>query len=314
MNLLRRPHLIALLIAILLLAATFTYPTLQLERSTYRYVFVFDISQSMNVMDVPGTDHAITRLEYAKKTTLEALSEMPCGTEAGLALFTGHRTFLLITPIETCRNYREISVMLNNINWRMTWEMKSEIAKGLFKSIGLLNLIDDNTRLVFITDGHESPPINPETPPRFPGQVGEINGLILGVGGNSPVPIPKFDINTGEPEGFWKAEDVEHTDVYTKTSGGAAANIIGTEHLSSLKETYLQGLADKTGLTYHRLASSDNLYDLIKTPALGNPRMITTDMRWLFALGAFLIFISTLLIDPLKTTLRRFSGSPHLRE
>jgi mxaL protein len=299
-----------MLLAILLLAVTFTNPTLQLERSTYRYVFVFDISQSMNVMDVTGTDHTITRLEYAKQTTLETLSKMPCGTEAGLALFAGHRAFLLITPIEICRNYRELSVMLNNINWRMSWENKSEIAKGLYKSIGLMELLNDNTRLVFITDGHEAPPINPESPPRFPGKLGEINGLILGVGGNTPVAIPKFDINTGEPQGFWKAEDVEITDTYTNRNGGVAASTLGTEHLSSLRESYLQGLAETTGLNYHRLAGSDNLYDLIKTRALGNPKMMTTDLRWLFALGALLAFISTLLFEPAKRILRDFSGDP----
>ncbi len=138
-----------LVISLCLLAATFTSPTMQLERATYRYVFVFDISQSMNVMDIPDTDLSITRLNYAKQTAAKSLSILPCGTEVGLALFTGHRAFLLITPIEICANYRELSSILNNIDWRMMWEARSEIAKGLFKSIALMKELEGQTRLVF---------------------------------------------------------------------------------------------------------------------------------------------------------------------
>lgn len=298
--LLRKPQVVLFLIAIILLAATFLKPTLELERATYRYVFVYDISQSMNVMDVPNTNQTITRLDYAKQITIDALEELPCGTEAGLALFTGHRAFLLITPIEVCSNYREFSSILSKINWRMTWEAKSEVAKGLFKSISLLKLVGDETRLVFITDGQESPPINPEIPPRFAGKIDEVNGLILGIGGDEPVQIPKFNRKTGEPEGFWKVDEVQHVDVYTQTSGGAAANVIGTEHLSSLRESYLQGLAEKTGLIYHRINNAEALSDQLKTNHLAIPKTITTDIRWLFALGALLAFIATLLIAPLK--------------
>ncbi|MFK8067036.1 MAG: VWA domain-containing protein [Gammaproteobacteria bacterium] len=297
---LRRPQVILMLIALLLLVITFTKPTLELERSSYRYVFVFDISQSMNVMDVPETDESITRLEYAKKMTLEALSEMPCGTEAGLALFTGHRAFLLITPVEICNSHRELSVMINNIDWRMTWKARSEIAKGLFKSITLLEKLDQTTRLVFITDGHESPPINPEIPPRFPGELGKINGLIVGVGGNEPVQIPKFNKKTGKEEGFWEEKDVQHTDVYSQANAGADTVTTGTEHLSSLRETYLEGLADKTGLIYHRLGSSEDLFDEMETRDLSIPKTSTADMRWLFALGALLLFIATYFIEYFK--------------
>lgn len=235
-----------------------------------------------------------------KKTTQETLSELPCGTEVGLALFSGHRAFLLITPIEICNNYRELSGILNNIDWRMTWKARSEVAKGLHKSIKLMTMLEENTRLVFLTDGHESPPVNSELAPRFPGEVGEVNGLIVGIGGNELVPIPKFDKKTGKRDGFWKEEDVQHTDVYSQTSEGPGAGLKGTEHLSSLREIYLEELADKTGLIYHRLKSVDDFTDQIKTKSFSYPKTITADMRWLFALGSLLAFIATFLIDPFK--------------
>jgi len=298
----RRPQILVLIVALLLLAATFTSPTMQLERPTYRYVFVFDISQSMNVMDIPDANTPITRLNYAKQTAVESLSILPCGTEVGLALFTGHRAFLLITPVEICANYRELSIMLNNIDWRMMWEARSEIAKGLFKSIALMKELAGQTRLVFLTDGHEAPPINADLPPRFPGTKGEIDGLIMGVGGEKPVPIPKFDAS-GEQQGYWKADDVAHVDAFSQARSareGTELMNTGSEHLSSLRETYLQGLADKTGLAYRRLGDAQAFSEQMRTKKLGIPKIITTDMRWLFALGALIAFIATMLFAPLQ--------------
>jgi len=293
----RRPQVILLMISIVLLAVTFARPTMQLERPTYRYVFVFDITQSMNVMDVPDTDLSITRLDYAKQSVVEALSILPCGTEVGLALFTGHRAFLLITPIEICANYRELSTMLDNIDWRMTWETRSEVAKGLYKSIALLKQLEGKIRLVFLTDGHEAPPINFDLPPKFSGLKGEINGLIMGVGGEKPVPIPKLD-ETGKQQGYWKADEVMHVDAFTQSRNvreGTKFAKIGTEHLSSLREPYLQGLAAKTGLMYRRLGNAKEFAQQMKSETLSIPKIITTDMRWLFALGSLLAFIATML-------------------
>ncbi len=293
----RNPQAILLLISLGLLGGTFARPTMQLERQTYRYVFVFDISQSMNVMDVGEVETPITRLNYAKQSAIESLSMLPCGTEVGLALFTGHRAFLLTTPIETCDNYRELSIMLNNIDWRMTWEARSEIAKGLYKSIALLKQLEGQTRLVFFTDGHEAPPINPDLPPRYPGTKGEISGLVIGVGGETLVPIPKFDA-MGEQQGYWKVDEVSHVDAYTQARSARESTIStvsGMEHLSSLRETYLESLARKTGLTYYRLSGAKDLSQQMRGDTLGIPNVRTTDMRWLIALGALCAFVTATL-------------------
>ncbi len=305
MILAQRTQLLLLLMAGALLAATFARPTLQLKRPTYRYLFVFDITQSMNVMDVPANP-ALTRLQYAKATAQTSLADMPCGTEIGLALFTGHRAFLLITPVEICANYRELSTMLSSIDWRMTWEARSEVAKGLFKSIELLKSFKDRTRLVFLTDGHEAPPINPDVPPQFAGERGAIKGLLVGVGGDLPVPIPKLD-DTGVQQGVWKAEEVLQVDTFRAEHNareGTPALNVGTEHLSSLRETYLQMLADKTGLTYHRLVDASGLSRALESSAQAIPKVITTDLRWLLALVALLAFLLTRVDALLRPSLR----------
>ena len=284
----RRPEVLLLIVAILAVAATLARPTLRLTQPTYRYVFVFDITQSMNTEDVTLAGQPVPRLAFAKQLALDALTTLPCGTEAGVALFAGHRAFLLITPIEVCANYREISAVLDNVSGRMSWEMRSEVAKGLFKSIALLAQLPAPTRLVFVSDGHEAPPIDPAVTPQFVGTPGEIAGLVVGVGGDRPAPIPKFN-RDGERIGVWTAADLQHPDSALPSHMTQAD--VATEHLSSLKEPHLRELADTTGLTYLRLTAADELARRLRAPDFGIPRVVDADVRGalgLCALGAFI--------------------------
>ena len=63
--------------AALLLLYTYRYPTANLIGDTYRYVYIFDISQSMNVTDAVPGDSELTRLDYAKMASVESLSSLP---------------------------------------------------------------------------------------------------------------------------------------------------------------------------------------------------------------------------------------------
>lgn len=289
-------QLVGLLTAAALLAVTFTHPTLDLNRATYRYVFVFDITQSMNVVDMPRDAPSVSRLDYAKDAVIESLSGLPCGTEAGVALFSGHRAFLLVTPIEICANYSELSTIVRRIDWRMTWKARSEIAKGLHKSMNLLKQLPATTRLVFLTDGHEAPPINPELPPQYDGEAGDVAGLIVGVGGATPVPIPKFD-DTGVQRGFWTADEVTHIDAFSAMRNareGIESDVQGTEHLSSLRESYLEAIAQGTGLAYARLEQQSELVRAITAKQFSIEKVVTSDIRWLFAIAALILLAAVL--------------------
>ena len=304
-----------MLLAILLLAVTFAYPKISLEQATYRYIYVFDISQSMNVLDAQNSAQdsvqdkkpQISRLNFAKQAAIKSLSQFPCGTELGIALFTGHRALLLTTPVETCQNQHDLSNTINMIDWTSTWESKSEIAKGVYKSIRLMKRVDqseeNNTRVVFFTDGHEAPPVNLNVLPIFSGKIGQVKGMIVGVGGKKRVKIPKLDRATGKKVGYWTSGEVVHIDVYTqaKNKRDGIKPLRGTEHLSSLREPYLKDIAAKTGLKYHRLVDLDAFSEALKSKSLSNPKVIQTDLRWLLALLALLLFITKYLIGLFKT-------------
>lgn len=291
-----RQQLSLLALAVGLLLVAFFEPHVQLEGVAYRYVYVFDISQSMNVEDIPGQEGQISRLEFAKKAATDTLTLLPCGTEVGLALFTGHRVFLLLTPIEICANQLELNGVIKNVDWRMTWKNRSEIAKAIHKSINLLAQLPDKTNLVFFTDGHEAPPIHPDLAKKFAGEKGAVGGLIVGVGGEQLSPIPKFDKN-GEQIGFWEAADVTHVDSFTASQiarEGSIATQTGTEHLSSLRESYLKAIAEDTGLQYRKLEQASKFVGHLQVKTLGMPKIAETNLNWLLALGALILLICML--------------------
>ena len=128
----RQPWLLwSLIAAALLLAATLLRPTLPLPRADYRYVFVLDITQSMNVADsTAGKAPPPSRLDYAKQAVSQALGELPCGSEAGLALFTAHRVLLLFMPVEVCAHLHELRLELAGIHSRLAWAAAALVASS----------------------------------------------------------------------------------------------------------------------------------------------------------------------------------------
>jgi len=302
----KRLQILLMLAAIALLALTLFNPKLTLELDSYRYVYVIDISQSMNVKDMKNDRGPLSRLNFVKKTAIDSLSKLPCRTEVGFALFSGHRPFMLTEPVEVCKNLYDLINTVELIDWTNTWKSRSEIAKGLYKSIKLMKVVEKETRVVFFTDGHEAPPINPDQLPRFPGKAGEIKGLIVGVGGDKPVRIPKLKRDGGQ-EGFWQADEVVHVDIYTQEKNKREGIKLpsGTEHLSFLRESYLKGLAEKTGLKYLRLEDTNSLLNQLDNKAFGHPKTVQADIRWVLALLSLLLLISIYLINPIKAFLNK---------
>ena len=289
----RLPMLVA---ALVLAAAGLGRPILPVPSDVFRHLVVFDISQSMNVGDAIPGDDTLTRLEHAKAVVLEATAGLPCGSELGLGLFTGHRTFLLLAPIEICTGYPDLAATVRAVDWRMAWAARSEIAKGVHSGLGIAEALGPQTVLVLLTDGHEAPPLHPELRPSYAGEPGTVRGLLAGVGGPVPQRIPKLDPQ-GKSLGYWEAEDVMQVDElslgrgtsvpegYAETeAGGVRARIdSGTEHLSALREPYLRALANGLRLRYRRVESAGDLRAELMHPDFANERESMTDLRPLLA-------------------------------
>jgi mxaL protein len=298
-----------LLIAAVALAATVASPSAKLQQNVFDLLVVVDITQSMNTLDYELDGRPASRLVATKYALRQALPQLPCGSKMGMGIFTEYRTFLLFTPVEVCANYSELSTAIDTIDGRMAWAGGSEIAKGLYSGLLTAKAIEGTPALVFITDGHEAPPLNLRHRPEFTGQPGEVKGIIVGSGGTRPRPIPKFDLE-GNPLGFWKADEVLQT--YNSSRGGSANQEemvetepepelpqlklpAGSEHLSALREDYLKLLAVETKLGYLRLTARDGLLGALTDRAFARPAEVTTDLRWIPALIALLSLVAAYL-------------------
>lgn len=252
-----------------LIAALFA-PHIALSRPARDLLLVIDVTGSMNARDYVLDGRPAARLDAAKRAGRALLTGLPCQSKLGLGIFTERRTFLLFEPAEVCENFAAIDGAIEALDWRMAWEGDSYIARGVHSAIAIASGL--KTDLVFLTDGHEAPPLAGSGLPVFDGKAGEVAGLLVGVGRLDPVPIPKFD-EDGHEVGFYAESDVPQenrsgpppADAPSRAGwnprnapwGREAAT--GTEHLSGLREEHLRALAAQTGLGYARLTEPSSL-------------------------------------------------------
>jgi mxaL protein len=261
------PQHVALTVACAVLALAAWGPQPRLPVARFDGVIVLDITQSMNAEDYTVGGQPASRLAAAKLVLRHALEAMPCGSRVGLGVFTEYRTMVLIAPLEICANFRELTSVLDGIDGRMAWAGRSEVAKGIAWAVRAADALPRQPAIVFISDGHEAPPIHPAHRPAS-GESGKIPGLLVGAGGPLPVPIPKFDPD-GRRLGFWGSDEVMQTDPISRGRSGSVAGeryvetdaarpppgwpATGNEHLSQLREGYLRLLAEELRFGYLRL-------------------------------------------------------------
>ena len=312
----RRVEFAALLLAALLLAATLFKPVVTGHVATVEQLVILDVTQSMNVADVDMNGDKVPRVVAAKAMLADSVQRLPCGSKIGWGVFTEYRAFVMLAPVEVCANRQELLTTLGYLDGKVAWSGNSEVAKGLGSTMRAARELPGKPSIVFITDGQESPPVNAQYRPEMNVTRGEVPGLIVGVGGDRMVPIPKID-PVGRRVGFWEASDVPQIDprsigrqgsVANETMAGdaedpAAAVMVGatpgTEHMSSLREGYLRLLADENGLHYHRLQDRASLLKAITDPELAILREAPADMRpWLGGLALVMLLLGGGLLAP----------------
>jgi mxaL protein len=315
------PRHAAWLAAWLALWAAVFLPPIPMRRDGLEVVVVVDITQSMNTLDGVLAGESVSRIALVKDALARAVVALPCGSKLGLGVFTEYRALLLFTPVETCANLSELKDAIDHIDGRMAWAGDSQIAKGLGSAIRIAKGLAGSPALVFITDGQEAPPINPRHRPAVliagagagagaasasasdsasDSDSDLVAGVIVGVGGAHPMPIPKFDPE-GRPLGFWGATEVLQADLYTVGRQGSAEHEAmaesesaspapapaalrgspGSEHLSYLHEEYLELLASETHFAYHRLGVTGGLTEVLTAAPLKRQRVAAADFRWL---------------------------------
>ncbi len=273
------PHNLPVLLALLLLLASVWMLPVDIAQPVHDIQVTFDISQSMNVEDVAFENSIASRLSLSKAAARALLSSLSCGSRVGWGVFAGHRVITLITPLEVCSHYAGLLASLDEIDGRMRWVEASSVGKGLHQGMRAAQTIGDGVSLVFISDGHEAPPLRqgqrgmPDTR-RF-----NMDGLVVGVGGDTPAPIPRTD-DAGRVVGFWHADDV----VQRPNAPAGQSH----EELSRLHRDHLLRLAQLANLTYVELDSVQAIARAIEDAGFSNTKSVPLDLRWLPACLALL--------------------------
>ncbi|HLF95918.1 MAG TPA: VWA domain-containing protein [Methylococcaceae bacterium] len=279
-----------LLLACVLLALGFLRPVLPLKQPVFRYLFIVDITQSMNARDYRLEGLPADRLGFVKASLREVLHDLPCGSEVGLGLFTTRTNQVLFEPLEVCAHFPAIADALERLDWRMAWAADSSIAHGLFTAIREVAARGAGLHLAFFSDGDPFPP--DDAPPPLKETFREVHGLIVGVGGAQPVPIPRLD-RDNRPLGFWEYADLK--DFLPSSATAGRRELDGGYYLSRLDESYLRELAAITGLGYYRLQQPEALSAALRAREFAEEKIVPTDMRpWLaaLALGLFLLTLA----------------------
>lgn len=276
-----------------------------LPRSVFRYQLVFDITQSMNTQDYQVSGLPRDRLGYAKAAVRQALHELPCGSEVGLGLFTTQTVHFLFEPLEVCEHFAVIDDVLEHIDWRMAWSADTHVEMGVHHALREMQKLDPGLRLVFFTDGQETPPQTVQ--PVYDGKPGAVAGALIGVGGLAPVTVPRYD-RENQLLGVWENADIEKPPVSTTVySEKVVTRVLPAEgpYLSWLDEPHLKAVAAVTGLTYQRLDKVEPFVDFLTSPWLAELRPTPTQAAPYLAGLALLLLLLAHALEPAKTGKRR---------
>ncbi len=297
-------------LAALLVTACLWRPEWPLPRQVFRYMVVFDITQSMNTRDYHLDGLPDDRLGFAKESVRAALHRLPCGSEIGLGLFTTQTVHFLFEPLEICGHFGVINDVLSHIDWRMAWSADTHVEMGLYHAIRELKKHSPGVRLVFLTDGQETPPQSVK--PQSDGVAGEISGLLVGVGGTVPVTVPRYDRNN-QSMGVWENADIEKPPVSTTVySEKVVPRLLPSEgpYLSWLDEPHLRAISVETGLGYERLASPARLAQTLISPAYAERRPTATDLRPFMGGAALTLLLWVFGIDKSPVSRRKRKPLP----
>ncbi len=235
------------------------------QQPVWSHLFILDITRSMNTEDYSLGGRPVSRLEYLRQALLSTLAELPCGSHAGIGVFTERNGTILVMPVEVCENFGAIEQTVRQLDWRTAWAGDSNIGRGLYNTLQLVldarnrGLLPAHTGLVFMTDGHEAPPVNPNyepdfsdlaaggggvvagavalaaqheraaaEQPAFEGEKGLVQGLLVGVGGRGLSPIPRLR-EDGTQDGYYDQADVQQATRFGDPTPEERAEIVGFE-------------------------------------------------------------------------------------
>jgi len=307
----RQPRAALVALAALAFAAALLRPALPWPLTLGSTVLVVDITQSMNVADMRWQGRAVSRLDYTRALLRQVLAELPCGQRAGLAVFSERKALMLLAPVEVCAHYGVLDDALGGLDWRMAWAADSHLFYGTYSALDEIERRWPGSTLAFFTDGDQAPALFPGREPRYERHAGSPAGVLFGVGGDTPQPVPRLDAD-GRVAGYWTEDEaaayasagaatLSVADMERMAQGGDVRNQsqrpadAAPGHLSARNDATLAAVARAAGLQ-HLVASDPGrvLQALLALPGTQRGTQRLELHGALVALGALALIASLL--------------------
>lgn len=297
-NYLRHRHDAALLLgALLLLIIALFDPKLPVKRDIYSYIFVADISQSMNVIDKSLNGKPVSRMVFMQDTLHKLIGELPCGTNVSIGLFAGVSVAALYTPIEVCENFDAIKDTIDHLDWRTAWSGNSRVRSSLLTLARTIRSFPAPAQVVYFTDGEEAPKLHVFNTQDLTAFQGGDGWLFVGIGSDIGAAIPKLDENN-QLIGYWSAESFAMQPGIAQISAGNigtrddnVAGGAGDRYVSKLDEVYLKSVAKEINGMYVRGDSVQNILSAMKKQKPARRDKSEFELRWILAGLAGILFI-----------------------
>jgi mxaL protein len=301
-NYLRHRRDISLMsLALLLLIIAMFKPSVPIKRDVFSYIFVADITQSMNVVDATLDGKPVSRMQYQQYLLHRILSEQPCGTQVSIGIFAGVSVAALYTPIEVCENFGAIEDTIDHLDWRTGWSGNSRIREGTANLAKLIRSFPEPAQVVYMTDGEEAPRLHAFNTRDMTGFQGAKDWLYVGIGSDKGTAIPKMDEHN-QVIGYWSAESFAMQPGIAQISeaniGVRDDNVsvsVSDRFISKLDEKNLQFIAEAVGANYVNGESWVNVFSAMKKQPPARREKAAFGLQWLLAGLSGLLFLAAYL-------------------
>ena len=180
-------------------------PTIPITKNIYNYIFIVDISQSMNTKDMLIDNKEVSRINYTKSMISNILERLPCKSKVSIGMFAGVSVAATYTPIEVCENFSVINSTIENLDWRSTWSGNTRIRESMINLARLIRSFPESAQVIYFTDGEEAPKLHVFNTRDLSQFQGGSDWLLVGIGSEKGAPIPKYD-SKNQLIGYWSNE------------------------------------------------------------------------------------------------------------
>ena len=289
-------NFILLFLAVLFLLLAIINPSVPITKNIYNYIFIVDISQSMNTPDMSLDAQKISRIEYSKKTLQRLVERLPCKTKVSIGMFAGVSVASTYTPIEVCDNFSSINNTIDHLDWRSTWSGNSRLRESMVTLARLIRSFPESAQVVFFTDGEEAPRLHTFNTRDLSQFQGGQDWLFVGIGSDEGTAIPKFDSNN-QLIGYWSNDSfalqpgiAQISESNLGTRDNKVASGVSDRYLSKLDADYLKLLAQEIKGNYIKGDSVETILDAMEKQKAAWRDQSAYELRYFLSLLALIFF------------------------